>query len=132
VTLAALAGRRLTSQHRAVTRGAARFADLESAHRHRLRIAVKRARYAAEFFAGLFDGAAVGAYVATLAAAQDSLGSLTDIKTGRAILRDFGFDAEIERILLDGMIETAAWAEVSLACAFKDCRQASGYWKHHQ
>jgi CHAD domain-containing protein len=132
VTLAALARHRLASQHRAVTRGAACFADLEFAQRHRLRIDVKRARYAAEFFAGLFDGAAAGVYVATFAAAQDSLGSLTDIKTGGAILRDFGFDAEIERILLDGMIETAAGAEALLACAFKGCRHAGGYWKRHQ
>lgn len=129
-TLAALARRELAAQNRRVQRGAARFASLDDQARHRLRIDIKRARYAAEFFAGLFDRAAGRKYASALAAAQDSLGSLTDIKTAQELLRDFGFDKALENLLLGEWIAHAAGAQAALERAFSDCAHAQGYWKH--
>ncbi len=46
--------------------------------RHRVRIAAKRARYAAEFFASLYPGKRVRPYVAALTVLQRELGTLND------------------------------------------------------
>lgn len=46
--------------------------------RHRLRIAAKRTRYAAEFFASLFPQRRVRPYVAALSSLQDELGAMND------------------------------------------------------
>jgi CHAD domain-containing protein len=62
----------------------------DSTHRHRLRIAVKRLRYAIDFFRALFDAAGVRAYGSALAAVQDSLGTLNDCVTARRLLDDVG------------------------------------------
>ena len=53
---------------------AAAFASLDAAGRHRLRILVKRQRYAVEFLGSLFKAAAVKRHVRHLSAAQDALG----------------------------------------------------------
>lgn len=73
----------LQQGHRRVARGARRFAQLEPAERHALRIAIKRQRYADEFFQTLFSGHAKTAkrqtrYLAVLRDAQDSLGRAND------------------------------------------------------
>lgn len=46
--------------------------------RHRLRIAAKRTRYAAEFFSSLFPKRRVRPYVAALSTLQDELGAMND------------------------------------------------------
>jgi CHAD domain-containing protein len=61
-----------------VRRRGRNFANLAPAALHRLRIAAKRLRYAAEFFAPLFDQAAAGDYRAALTRLQDTLGSYND------------------------------------------------------
>lgn len=47
--------------------------------RHRLRIAAKKTRYAAEFFGSLFSPKTVRPYVKGLTGLQDELGSLNDV-----------------------------------------------------
>jgi inorganic triphosphatase YgiF len=56
------------------------------AARHRTRIAAKKARYAAEFFAALLPARRVKAYVTRLAALQDQLGALNDIAVADTLL----------------------------------------------
>lgn len=75
----------LQQGHRRVARRARKFTKLQPAERHALRIAVKRQRYAAEFFQALFSGHAKAAkrqtrYLAVLRAAQDSLGRANDTR----------------------------------------------------
>jgi triphosphatase len=78
------ARRALQKGHRPVVRGAREFAQLQPLQRHALRIAIKRQRYAAEFFQTLFAGHPEGrkrrqsAYLAVLRDAQDSLGRSND------------------------------------------------------
>ncbi|MBE0621829.1 MAG: CHAD domain-containing protein, partial [Burkholderiales bacterium] len=55
-----------------------RLQELDAAGRHRLRIAAKKLRYAAEFFSTLFPKRRVRPYVQSLAAMQDVLGGLND------------------------------------------------------
>lgn len=55
--------------------------------RHRIRIAAKKARYAAEFFASLFSDGKVRAYVKPLSGLQDVLGGLNDLQVADGLLR---------------------------------------------
>jgi inorganic triphosphatase YgiF len=64
-----------------------RPADWMSARqRHKLRIRVKRLRYACEFFAPCFPPRAVEGYLKRLRALQELLGELNDIAVGRELL----------------------------------------------
>lgn len=56
--------------------------------RHRVRIAAKKTRYAAEFFASLFAPRRVKNYVKALTALQDELGLLNDITVATRLLAD--------------------------------------------
>jgi inorganic triphosphatase YgiF len=56
--------------------------------RHRLRIRMKRLRYACDFFAPSFPGAVARPYVKRLGALQDILGDLNDIAVARRLLAE--------------------------------------------
>jgi CHAD domain-containing protein len=86
------ARRALQKGHRRVARGARDFDQLEPAQRHALRIAIKRQRYAVEFFQPLFGGYPDGhqrrqaRYLAALRDAQDSLGRSNDAHVAWGLL----------------------------------------------
>lgn len=90
--LAEWAGRALKQGHRRVARGARQFGALQPVERHALRIAIKRQRYAAEFFQTLFGGRSGGCqrrqarYLAVLRDTQDSLGRANDACIARDLL----------------------------------------------
>ncbi len=54
--------------------------------RHRVRIAAKKARYAAEFFASLYPQKTVRPYVRALASLQDELGLMNDASVAAGLL----------------------------------------------
>ncbi|MDM5178740.1 CHAD domain-containing protein [Massilia sp. DJPM01] len=56
--------------------------------RHRLRIAAKKTRYAAEFFAALYPQKTVRPYVNALAGLQDELGLMNDASVADRLLRE--------------------------------------------
>ncbi|HWR78283.1 MAG TPA: CHAD domain-containing protein [Thiobacillus sp.] len=68
----------LQKGHRPIVRGARDFAQLQPLQRHALRIAIKRQRYAAEFFQTLFSERRQARYQTVLRNAQDSLGRAND------------------------------------------------------
>jgi triphosphatase len=86
------ARRALKRGHRRVERGARAFAQLQPPERHALRIAIKRQRYAAEFFETLFAGLPDGhkrrqaKYLALLRDAQDSLGRANDARIAAELM----------------------------------------------
>ncbi|HEX7971538.1 MAG TPA: CHAD domain-containing protein, partial [Thiobacillus sp.] len=84
------ARRALRKGQRPVVRGARDFAKLQPAQRHALRIAIKRQRYAAEFFQTLFDAhtKAQTRYLDVLRDAQDSLGRANDANIAWTLLTD--------------------------------------------
>lgn len=55
--------------------------------RHQIRIAAKKARYAAEFFASLFSDGKVRAYVKPLSGLQDVLGGMNDLQVADGLLQ---------------------------------------------
>ncbi len=80
------ARRALQKGHRSIVRGAGEFEQLQAVQRHALRIAIKRQRYAAEFFFPLFTGRRQARYLAALQAIQDSLGRNNDARVAWELL----------------------------------------------
>jgi CHAD domain-containing protein len=68
-------------------RGGSDLPDLDDGARHELRISAKKLRYAAEFFAALYDKRAErrDEFVARLQELQEDLGELNDVVTERAL-----------------------------------------------
>jgi inorganic triphosphatase YgiF len=76
----------LRKGHRRIAPGARDFARLQPAQRHALRIAIKRQRYAAEFFQALFAGRRQARYLTVLREAQDALGRSNDARIAWTLL----------------------------------------------
>jgi triphosphatase len=98
-----LAGRVLTRLHRKALKQGARFRHLQPEARHRLRIALKKLRYAAEFFYRLYGGnGAAKSYLRCLARFQDALGHANDATTAQPFLSTLAGDPvtpEIQRTI---------------------------------
>lgn len=82
------ARRALRKGHPPIVRGARSFVQLQAPQRHALRIAIKRQRYAAEFFQTLFVGRRQARYLEMLCEAQDSLGRSNDARVASQLLAD--------------------------------------------
>jgi triphosphatase len=97
---------------------------LDGRRRHKLRIAVKKLRYASEFFAGLFPGRKQAIqrkrFSKTLKALQESLGTLNDVEIHRRVATAIAHpqkpsEKEAEKALAMGFIagqekqQVASW-----------------------
>lgn len=80
------ASRAQRKAHRAIARDVRVFAQLQPAQRHALRIAVKRQRYATEFFQAQFSGSRQTRYQLALRQMQDGLGRAHDAQVARSLL----------------------------------------------
>ena len=82
----------LDRRRRQVKRRGRDLDRLSPEERHQVRIAAKKLRYGAEFFAGLYTGRKAAkrhkAFVKALSELQDHLGELNDIATGHELLDD--------------------------------------------
>jgi len=88
-------GRRtLARQERKALRHSERIDLSDATARHRLRILVKRLRYACEFFADTLPVKAARRYLERLEAVQDALGELNDIAVAGRLLEELGEDGE--------------------------------------
>ncbi|MDO9636482.1 MAG: CHAD domain-containing protein, partial [Thiobacillus sp.] len=102
--LADWARRALKKGHRPIVRGARDFARLAPDKRHALRIAIKRQRYAAEFFQALFSGRRQARYRTALRDAQDSLGRANDAQVAWRLLATVSADAGPMRAFVLGWL----------------------------
>lgn len=82
------AGAILEQQQQRLLRRGRKLKDADQDRRHRVRMAAKRARYAAEFFASLYPGKRVRPYVQALTRVQDELGWLNDAAVANRLLDD--------------------------------------------
>jgi len=89
-----LARRVLARRTRHALRRLARLPKLSVRERHQLRIAIKKLRYGADFFAQLFPGRKSERFNRALEALQDVLGKLNDIAVHEQLLADFSNDGE--------------------------------------
>jgi inorganic triphosphatase YgiF len=84
-------GRRALARHeRKALRHAQRIDWADPAARHRLRILVKRLRYACEFFSATLPAKSTRRYLDRLEAVQDVLGELNDIAVAGRLLEALG------------------------------------------
>lgn len=77
--LTAFAQIQLERRHRKLLKQGRKLAAATPETRHRLRIAVKKMRYASEFFAALYPGKASGKMIKDLSRLQITLGDLNDL-----------------------------------------------------
>lgn len=150
------AARTLQSRHRRVRKMAARLhldiaAGLEPAggaraearhgrglpypELHRLRIAAKKLRYAAEFFESLFRGGRARPYIRALARLQDALGGLNDCAKGGQLLDELGAvaaraDQALAQASARGWLAANRSRRLSkLPAAWADFREQPRFWK---
>ncbi|WP_188311948.1 CYTH and CHAD domain-containing protein [Salinarimonas soli] len=123
---AGLLGRRAK---RLVKRGA-RLADMEPEPRHELRIAVKKLRYAVEFFTPAFEGRKAArrakAYLGALERLQEHLGDLNDLAVGRARLAGEPHASRLDPLLFGRVDESRMLAEA--VDAHDDLADARRFW----
>ena len=105
-----------------------------AAELHRLRIAIKKFRYATDFFAGLYRGTAVGVTLRRLARLQDILGEMNDAATApdlvaRGFRRTRGGDVlEARGILLGWSRSRMAGLKRELGDAWREFLAAGRFW----
>ncbi len=88
-TVVELAREELDLRLKKIVRRVRKLKHLEAQKRHKLRIAIKKLRYAGEFFAALFKGSRRRiAMAATIEVLQDALGRLNDIAVHRQMTGD--------------------------------------------
>jgi inorganic triphosphatase YgiF len=128
----------LSRRHRRVTRTGRRLVHGDAQHEsdhaelHQLRIAIKKLRYAAEFFSALYDRK-VKVYTSALAALQELLGGLNDAATVERLceaLRQGDGGTGPEAIgLVRGWAASSARAHLELLpAAWKRFREVEGFW----
>jgi len=129
--VADLARHQLERQWRKVRRHGAKLRKADPEQRHRLRLDVKRLRYAAEFLAGLWEKRRKAGqrdrFIAALKDLQDRLGDLGDADTAEAMTARLapGLRGNAESMA------SAAMAGESVAAseeAFARAGAAAGYW----
>ena len=108
--------------------------ELDAAGRHRLRIAAKKLRYAAEYFSSLFPKRRVQPYVQSLAGMQEVLGRLNDAATLLRLLPEALAGARAPDPRVAGMIQ--GWSAASthlqlenLGSAWERWQRQKPYWK---
>lgn len=85
--LTRLASAVLEARHADAMARGQHVATMDADERHRLRIEIKKQRYAAEFFGPLYAEARVEAYLRALKDLQDGLGTLNDLVVARRLTR---------------------------------------------
>ncbi len=86
--MADFAGELLGKRRRRALRKGRKFADLPTERRHELRIALKKLRYAVEFFQPLYDKKAVRPFLRSVKALQEDLGHLNDVAVAETLIDD--------------------------------------------
>jgi inorganic triphosphatase YgiF len=129
------AGTVLDRRHRKLRKRAAGIARASPEERHACRIAAKRLRYAAEFFAPVYAGKRAKRYIGALEKIQDILGAVNDAATTERLLEEASgagrtpIDAQLLGIVRGWL---AAGAERELAhfgAAWEDFADRRKFWK---
>lgn len=106
---------------------------LSDAELHRLRIAVKKLRYAVDFFAMLFDAKRVDTMRAPLVRLQDILGAINDATTVAALIgggdvKSAKAMAEAHSIVIGWSTERAETLKRELRTGWKAFRDSGKFW----
>jgi CHAD domain-containing protein len=93
---ASFAAQFLTMRHQKARKRGRHFTELPAGERHRLRLAIKKLRYGAEFFRSLYDQESCGPFLKRLSRLQSTLGHTSDVATARRLIDDLRRDAPAE------------------------------------
>ena len=110
--LAELASNALSSAHHKLLKRGEGFETLSKSDRHDVRIALKRLRYALDFFGSVFDAESKKKFVRKLARLQDDLGRMNDVAVAQTML------ARLVGVVSDGSeppTPTAAHGQLAFA-----------------
>ncbi len=91
-----LADRMLAQRRKRALKRGAHFARQTAAHRHELRVALKKLRYATEFFRSLYDRKSVQRYLRRLTELQSALGHLNDVASATDLVTRLKGDGAAE------------------------------------
>ena len=125
-TFAAFARSSLDRLHRRLLRRARKIDWHDVERRHKMRIRVKRLRYACDFFAPCFPHQSVSPLLGALSALQDTLGELNDLAVARRLLGEL-------RVAAPGVKAKLAAREreliVSLETNWPPLERKPPYWR---
>ncbi|PSJ39066.1 CYTH and CHAD domain-containing protein [Allosphingosinicella deserti] len=118
---------RLERRWRKIKKAGPQLKTLDEEPRHRLRIEIKKLRYALEFLAGLFDPDSHKAFLHAMANMQEELGALNDFATARGLLSEIPGIAP-ERIPAPGRDAERKHLRKAQK-AFANVRAVGPYWR---
>jgi triphosphatase len=126
----AFAATLLARRHRKLIERAGALGTGTARERHEVRIAAKRLRYIAEFFAPLFSRKRARAYLKALSALQDVLGRLNDAATALAVADASGgrIDDAATGAVRGWVAAQAAALEPTIASAWRKFERAQPFW----
>ncbi len=134
--IAALAVSILGGRGRVVKRRGKGFGKQSATQRHRLRIALKKQRYAIEALAALYPEDEVRRYTKRLKRLQDDLGEANDVRVGRDIVADLAKPAAPRGAIAAAGNTVLEWHERRLAGRERKLRKhlerlrgAAPFWK---
>ena len=102
------ARRRLIGRYRSLMKAGSGFDRLTEPERHRVRIALKKLRYACDYSRTLFPGPAVDTCLRRLSALQDALGHLNDASVARRISQEL---AAADPLVTEGAVRVGDWCD---------------------
>jgi len=115
--------------HRKLRRRGRNLETLSSAERHALRIAVKKQRYACEFFSGLYPRKRTKRYLRALTALQQCLGTLNDLNIQERLLSEM---VEGRTGLRDSVNRAQGWIAAIRAQQLTELNKSWGDFKEQQ
>jgi len=127
-----IAGAMLDRLRRQIKRRGKHLATLDDYHRHRVRIAGKKLRYTAEFFADLYRSEKAvrrrDRFLSAIEDLQTALGHLNDLANGRALLGELGI-ANADTILASGKNADPARLLAEAEQAYDDLIEVKRFWR---
>jgi len=129
------AEKQLSRRAKKVRRRGAGLETLDAETRHRVRIEIKKLRYAAEFFSGVFGGKGrakrLKAFLSTLAHLQETLGDLNDMAVSRDMTAGHAGDGpDRARELIEQAQAARGEARLEEAvAAYRAFTEAEPFWR---
>ncbi len=123
----------LQRRHKKVLKLGRHFAQLTYPQRHEVRIALKKLRYACDYFQGLFPKKSTRAYLKRLSSLQDDLGRLNDATVAELLVDELAADdakAAIGGALIKGWYGHRLQAvEPHMLHAWHEFAEARPFWR---
>ncbi|MGO9771399.1 MAG: CHAD domain-containing protein [Roseiarcus sp.] len=124
----------LSRLHKLVLKRGKGLVELPDAERHKVRIALKNLRYAADFFGDLFRDGEVRAYIRAVARLQDLLGAHNDAVSIERLLHDIegtagAHGAKASGIVLGWYGRGTALADADLRKSWKTFKRTKIFWR---